>query len=263
MRTRPLLVLALALAAALPACSRDSATAPAATQESLDDLLVTLVQDYANPATAAVDRAGIGGSLFPDSHKLTAEQKAKIQALQDAYVKANAADIAALAAIDAQVRAAVAAKKSRAEVMAIIAKGDPIRARLARSFQQLQRDIFAVYTPAQQAWLTSRAPAPAACSPDALKSLTADQQKKIGDLRAAFMQATKPHMETVMKVGMEAASAARAGASRDEVAKILAKADAAMAAIKAAEQQLSNAILALLTPEQRNNACLVRMLTGR
>ncbi|MBK8058206.1 MAG: hypothetical protein IPK33_10065 [Gemmatimonadetes bacterium] len=47
------------------------------------------------------------------------------------------------------------------------------------------------------------------------------------------------------------------------MAKILAKADAAMQAVKAAEERLSAQILALLTPEQRNNACLVRMLTGR
>jgi len=147
--------------------------------------------------------------------------------------------------------------------MAILAKGDPIRARLARAFAQLQRDVFAVYTPAQQRWLTSGAPGPSACGADALKSLTPAQSTKIRELRAAFGESVKADLETIMKVGLEAMAAARAGASREEVAKILAKADAAMQAVKAAEERLSAQILAVLTPEQRNNACLVRMLTGR
>ena len=263
MTRRRALPFAFALLAAVSACSRDSATAPATTQESLDDISVDLVQEYANTAAAAIDRGGIGGSAFPDSLKLTAEQKAKIQALHEAYFKANAADVAALQAIEAQARAAIAANKSRAEVMAILAKGDPIRARLARAFAQLQRDVFAVYTPAQQRWLASGAPGPSACGADVLKSLTPAQSTKIRELRAAFGESVKADLETIMKVGLEAMAASRAGATREEVAKILAKADAAMQAVKAAEERLSAQILAVLTPEQRNNACLVRMLTGR
>jgi Spy/CpxP family protein refolding chaperone len=263
MHPRLALLAAFAIVATLPACSRDSATAPRAAQESLADLDVDLVREYGNTAAAAVDRAGIGGSEFPDSLRLSAEQKAKIQALHDAYRRANASDLAALQLIEQQLRAAITARRPRADILAILARAEPIRLRLAQSFAELQRAIFAVYTPAQQAWLTGRPTGPVACPRDVLSSLTTAQTRRIQVLRAGFAESVREHLETVRKVGEEVAAALRAGATRAEVTAILAKGEAAMVAIKAAEQRLAASIMELLTEEQRANACLVRALTGR
>jgi Spy/CpxP family protein refolding chaperone len=263
MTPRLALLAALAIVATLPACSRDSSTAPRAAQESLADLDVDLVREFGNTAAAAVDRAGIGGSEFPDGLRLSAEQKAKIQGLHDAYRRANAADLAALQQIEQQVRSAIAAQRPRADILAMLTRAEPIRLRLAQSFAELQRAIFAVYTPAQQAWLTGRPTGPAACPRDVLSALSAAQTRQIHALRAAFAESVRGHLETVAKVGEEVAAAIRAGATRAEVAAILTKGEAAMLAINAAEQRLATAILELLTAEQRANACLVRALTGR
>lgn len=245
--------------ATLAACSSDS-TAPA-TSEALDDLSVDLVQQYDATSASAMDRAGIGASEFPDSLKLTAEQKAQIQALHDAYKAANQADLAALRAIEAEAQAAIKAGKTREEVKAILAKAQPILARLATALAKLQRDIWAVYTPAQQAWITSKGRGDA-CSRDVLKGLTAEQTRQIAALKAAFAESVQGHLATIKAVHEEARAAVQAGASREQVAAILRKADAAMDAIKQAERRLAASILALLTPEQKNNACLVRLLIG-
>ncbi|MBL8980768.1 MAG: hypothetical protein JNL26_01205 [Gemmatimonadetes bacterium] len=246
--------------AALAACSSES-TAPAST-ESLDDLAVDLVQQFDATNAAAMDRAGIGGSEFPDSLKLTAEQKARIQALHDAYQVANQADLAALRAIELEVQAAIKAGKTREQVVAILAKAEPIRARLSASMAKLQADIWAVYTPAQQAWITSRGRGDASCSRDILKLLTPEQARQIAALKDAFAESVKGHLATIKAVGEEARAAAQAGATREQVNAILRKADAAMAAIQQAERRLAAAILDVLTREQKNNACLVRVLTG-
>lgn len=245
--------------ATLAACSSES-TAPVAT-ESLDDLSVELVQQYDATAASALDRAGIGGSEFPDSLKLTAEQKAQIQALHDAYKAANQADLAALRAIEAEVHAAIKAGKSREQVKAILAKAEPILARLATAMAKLQRDIWAVYTPAQQAWINGKGRGDT-CSRDVLKSLSAEQTRKIAELKAAFAESVKGHLETIKKVHEEARAAAQSGATREQVAAILRKADAAMEAIKQAERRLAASIMELLTPDQKKNACLVRLLIG-
>lgn len=256
MRRFPL-VIAITL---LAACAGDG-TAPAA-PEDLSDVNIELVQQYDATSAAAVDRAGIGGSEFPDSLKLTAEQKAKIQALHEAWRAANAADLAALAAIEAEAKAAIAAGKSRAEVMAILAKAEPIRLRLATAYAKLQLDIMAVYTPAQLAWIKGQRPGGDSCRPDVLSSLRPEQVKQIRELKAAFTEAVKGYIETIRAVHEEARAAAQAGASREEIKRILAKADAAMAAITQAERRLAAAILEVLTPEQKANPCLVRALIG-
>jgi Spy/CpxP family protein refolding chaperone len=243
----------------LAACSKDT-TAPA-TNESLDDLSVDLIQQYDATGASAMDRAGIGASDFPDTLKLTAEQKARIQALHEAYQAANQADLAALRAIKVEAEAAIKAGKSREQVRAILARADPIMARLATAMAKLQRDIWAIYTPGQQAWITGKGRNDV-CSRDVLKSLTAEQSKKIADLKAAFTESVKGHLETIKKVGAEARAAAQAGASREQVAAILRKADAAMEAVKQAERRLAASIMELLTPEQKKNTCLVRLLIG-
>ncbi len=246
---------------ALAACSSES-TAPAV-QEPASTSAVDLIQQFGATSAAAMDRGGIGGSEFPADLKLTAEQKAKIQALHDAFQKNHESDLTALKAVEQEVKAAVAAGKSRADIAAIITKAQPIMLRLAAAFAQLQRDVWAIYTPAQQAWITAKGRGEAACRPDVISQLTADQITKIRSLKAAFGEAVKGDLETIRKVNEEARAAKQGGASREEVAKILAKADAAMTALAAAEKRLASAILDVLTPAQKANACLVRALIGR
>lgn len=247
--------------AALTACSAES-TAPRAS-EAVDDTSVDLVQQFDATGAAAMDRAGIGGSELPDNLKLTAEQKARIQALHDAFHAANAADLAALKAIEGELKAAIAAKKDRAAIAAILAKAEPIRARLSVAFARLQREIWSVYTAEQQAWITSKGRGDSACRPDVVSKLSAAQVARIRELKSAFGESVKEFHVTIKKVHEEARAAAQAGATREQVAAILARAEPALTALKAAERRLATAILEVLTPEQKANACLVKALIGR
>ncbi len=243
------------------ACSSEP-TAPAAVSD-VDQLSVDLASQFADTRGGAVDKAGIGGVEFPDSLKLSAEQRAQIEALHAAFEKANAADLAALKAIEGEVRAAIKAGQSREDVAKILAKAAPIHGRLMAAHAKLAADIWKVYTPAQQSWITSRRRADGGeCRADAAKSLTAAQIEQIRVLKTRFTEAVKIHLETIKKVHEEARAARAAGASAEEIRKILARADAAMTAVQKAERELKAAILALLTEEQRNNRCLLRLLLG-
>ena len=173
-RLVPLLALA-----ALAACASDAGSPAAPAPLAADAIRVDLTSQFDATMAAALDRAGIGGSEFPDSLALTAEQKARIQALHAAFQQAHAADLAALKAIEAEARAAIAAKKPRDQVAAILARGAPIMARLMLAMAQLQRDVWAVYTAAQQAWITARMRAAAACPADVLSQLTEAQVQKL------------------------------------------------------------------------------------
>ncbi len=247
--------------AVLTACSSDT-TAPAA-EELLSGINTDLVQQYDATNASAMDRSGIGGSAFPDSIALTTEQKAKIQALHEAYRSANAADLAALAAIEAELKAAIRAGKPRAELAAILARAEPIHGRLRAALARLHSDIMAVYTPAQLAWLNNRGRDDKACRPDVLNSLSEAQVQKIRTLKAEFTEAVKGYVAAIQKVNEEARAAAQSGASREEIRKILEKAKAPLEALAKAERELANAILNVLTAEQKANACLVRALIGR
>jgi hypothetical protein len=130
-------VVLLGAIAVLSACDKSMPVSPASTADDVVDL----IPDYAVSPAASIDAAGIGGSLLPDALRLTAEQKAAIVALHDAFMKATADDIAALQAIEKDARAAVRAGRSREDVRAILAKADPIRARLDASFRKLRADI--------------------------------------------------------------------------------------------------------------------------
>lgn len=232
--------------AALTACDRSTPVAPSpATPETGT---IDLVPDYAVSAAATIDAAGIGAANLPDSLKLTAEQKAAISALHDAFMKANAADIAALKAIEQEAKAAIKAGKSRDEVRAILAKAIPIQTRLAAAFGKLQADIWAVYTPAQRAWIEAHRPH--GCGRGAL-NLTDDQVKQIRDLEQQFYASVKPDLDLIRSIVEEARQARAAGKSRDEVAAILARAAEPQQRVAAAEKRLEAAILALLTPTQR------------
>lgn len=229
---------------ALAACDSSSSVSPATDVADVVDL----VPDYAASEAASIDAAGIGAAQLPENLRLTVEQKAAIAALHDAFTKATAADVAALRLIEQEAKAAIKAGKSRDEVHAILSKADPIRARLETAFKKLQADIWAIYTPEQKAWIESHRPR--ACGPAAAK-LTDDQVKQIRDLQEVFVASVKSDLELVKSVAAEARKAREAGKSRDEIALILAKANEAQRRIADAERKLQDAILALLTPEQK------------
>lgn len=243
MRAR--VVVLLGVLAALAACDRSTPVSPSATPAAD---VIDLVPDYAVSPAASIDAAGIGASLLPDALKLTAEQKAAIAALHDAFMKANAADIAALQAIEQEARAAAKAGKTRDEVRAILAKAAPIRERLDAAFKKLQADIWAVYTPEQRAWIEAHRAK--GCGRGALQ-LTDAQVKQIRDLEQQFYASVKSDLELIRSIVDEARQARAAGKSRDEVAAILAKAAAPQQRVSDAEKKLNAAIMAVLTPDQR------------
>jgi len=243
MRARFLVL--LGAIAVLGACDRS--TTPVSPAGTSDDV-VDLVPDYAVSAAATIDAAGIGGSLLPDSLKLTAEQQAAIAALHDAFMKATAVDIAALRALEQEAKAAIRAGKSRADVRAILAKGAPIVMRLGVAFKKLQADIWAVYTPEQQAWIEAHHPQ--GCARGSLQ-LTQDQVTAIRDLEQRFYAAVKPDLDLIRSIVQDARAARQAGKSREEVAAILAQATEPQRRVAEAERALQAAILNVLTPDQR------------
>lgn len=242
MRSR--LVLVVGVVALFTACDKPTPVSP--TNGSND--VVDLVPDYAVSPAASIDAAGIGAANLPDALRLTVEQKASIVALHDAFMKANAADIAALAAIEREAKAAIKAGKSRDEVRTIIAKADPVRARLDAAFKKLQADIWAVYTPEQRAWIDAHRLKN--CGAAAAK-LTDDQITQIRALEQQFYTTVKPDLELIRAITDEAKQARAAGKSRDEVAAILARAAEPQRRVADAERTLQAAILALLTPDQQ------------
>jgi len=241
MRTR--LVILCGVIAALAACGPSEPVQPVtATSEVVD-----LVPDYAVSPAARFDAAGIGAAQFPESLRLTVEQKAAIAALHDAFMKATAADVAALRAIEQEAKAAAAAGKTREEIRAIVARAVPIRERLDAAFKKLQADIWAIYTPEQRAWIESHRPR---CDASALK-LTEEQVKQIRVLQDQFLATVKSDLDLIRSIAEEARAAREAGKSRQEVAAILAKAAEPHRRVAEAEKKLQEAILALLTPEQQ------------
>jgi len=238
-------VVLLGAIAVLGAC--DKSTTPVSPATTADDV-VDLIPDYAVSPAASIDAAGIGGSLLPDALRLTAEQKAAIAALHDAFMKAAAADVAALQAIEKEAKAAIRAGKTRDEVRAILAKADPVRARLDAAFKKLQADIWAVYTPEQKAWIDAHRVRD--CRAGSLR-LTDDQVKAIRDLEQQFYVTVKPDLELIRSIAEEARKAREAGKTREEIAAILARAVEPQRRVADAERKLQAAILALLTPDQR------------
>ena len=231
--------------AILGAC--DKSTTPVSPSTNAD-AVVDLVPDYAVSPAATIDAAGIGGSLLPDSLKLSAEQKAAIAALHEAFMKATAPDIAALRAIETEAKAAIRAGKTRDEVRAILAKSLPILTRLSAAFTKLQADIWAVYTPEQRAWIEAHHPRD--CTRGSLQ-LTDAQVHAIRDLEQQFFAAVKPDLDLIRSIVDQAKQAREAGKTRDEIAAILARAVEPQRRVAEAERKLQAAILAVLTPDQR------------
>jgi len=232
--------------ALLAACDRSAPVSPAATTDVSD--VVDLVPEYAVSPAASVDAAGIGGAQLPESLRLTVEQKAAITALHDAFMKATATDVAALRAIEQEARAAIRAGKPRDDVRSILEKAAPIRERLETAFRKLQADVWAVYTPEQRAWIESHRPR--ACGAD-VPRLTEAQVTQIRVLQDRFYASVKPDLELIRTIADEARKARADGKTREQVAAILARAAEPQRRVADAERKLQDAILELLTPEQK------------
>ena len=232
---------------ALGACSEDT-TSPADNALQFEEVadLAYGTADLADPGRHFIAHL----KLLPDSIKLSAEQAQQIRALLTAFFEATQADVQALAAIHQQARAARAAGQSFEEIRAILAQGDPIRARLHAAEQQLHADILALLTPAQIAWLESFRPF--ACRD---LRLTDAQKTEITALIAAFQTENQADLELVKSVFEQARAALEAGATRAELAAILEQARPAVERLRAARIELHNAIRAVLTPEQLASGC--------
>jgi len=251
----PLLAVILLSAAA---CDSSDSTSP--TNVSTATEAIDIVPDYAQSASAIMDRAGIGGAQFPDSLALTTEQKAAIQALHEAFTKENAADLALLQAIETEAKAARAANKSRDEVRTILEKALPIRVRMDARFAALRVAILAIYTPAQRAWIEANKVRE--CRNGNAPALTEAQLAQIKALRDAFETANRADIQLLRSVGEQVKEAKKAGKSDAEIKAILATADAARVRLRAAEKKLYEDIMAVLTAEQRAAWCVGRGMRG-
>ena len=251
-------LLLMVLTAALAACSENPAEPREDSSFLIDDAAVLAygAMDMADPGSHWMARL----HSLPDSLKLTAAQEQQIRALIAAFATATKPDMDALHAIHQEARAAKAAGKTEAEIRAIYAKGDPIRARLHAAEAKLHTDIFAVLTPAQQAWLKNGRPRPCA---DPKLQLTEAQKTQITALISAFEAANAADLDAIRKVHEEARAAHKAGASREQIAAILEKARAPMERVRNAQIALNASILALLTPEQRASGCFVKATTDK
>lgn len=243
----------IAIAALSLACSGES-TSPGTTDLSL--------LEAGAFGTALTSAGGYDAGIYqdrlinalPDELKLTDEQRAKIRALVEAFQQATKADREALGAILREAQQAIAAGKTRAEVGAILAKGNDIRRRLAAAEAKLKADIDAVLTAEQRAWILAHSPK--ACRADRFPPLTDAQKAQIRALEAAFQEQNRADLAVVKSVIEEAHAAMRAGKSREEVMQILQKAAAAVQRLEAARRTLRENILAVLTPEQKASGCL-------
>lgn len=255
MRMR-LLTAAFASVLALGACHSDPSGPPSPDETDIIDL----VPDYAISPAAEIDGAGVGASMLPENLRLTAEQKAQIAALHEAFMQDIADEVAALREIERQLRELRRNGGTRAERLALLDAAREILDELADRFQQLQEDIWAVYTPEQQAWIEAHRPR--VCGPDGPPRLTEAQIAEIRALRAAFHQAVADDLAFIKQVHQQARAAHQAGATREEIQAILDTAKPALDRIRAAERQLQQDILDVLTPAQKARWCIVRRLVA-
>jgi Spy/CpxP family protein refolding chaperone len=171
---------AVAAAVALTACER-TPTGPQDLEASLDEVdpvVITFAATQGLPggphvggdlppfmgAMPFTGGTGMGresrgpGAPFPDSLRLTDAQKAQIQALVEAYLAANAADMATMKAARVAAREAIKAGKTREEVRAILEAAKPAAERVRAAAAALREAIRNVLTPAQRAWLDAHRP---------------------------------------------------------------------------------------------------------
>lgn len=257
MRNR-LFALAACSALTLAACSRD----PVSVDEYgfVESEVLNLVPDYAVTSAAVIDGAGIGASRLPEALQLTAEQKAAIAALHEAFQTAHADEFQTLKDLESQIRELRRSGGDRQAAGALFAQAKAILDGLADDFAKLQEDIWAVYTAEQRAWTEEHRPR--MCDRRGPPQLTEDQVARIRALKAAFQAAIADDLALVKQIHESARTAKQNGASAEEVRAILATAQAILDRIKAAERQLMADIDALLTPEQRERWCVVRRHTA-
>ncbi len=242
----------MALAAmSLGACSNDS-TAPSQLDLSLEAGAF---------GTAITMNGGYDAGLFqerlinalPDEIKLSDDQRASIRSLVQAFEASTKEDRQALGAILKKAREAGAAGKSRTEIEEILRTGAAYRERLGAAERKLVRDIEAVLTEEQRAWI--RAHKPAACRPESFPPLSDAQKSSIHALEAAFRENNRADLEIMRSVMEEVRAAVRDGRPREEVAAIMRRGAEAATRLATARKRLHNDILGVLTPQQRASRC--------
>lgn len=232
---------------ALAACGKD-VTAPAANSTELDE---------AAELAFSTSFISNGGSMFvpdvlrhlPEALRLSPAQESSIKALLEAFRDATKADREALIAIGRRAHDAAAAGASSEAVRAILAEGNPIRARLEAAETKLRADILAVLTPQQKAFIESHEPH--AC----INSLTPEQRTQISALFAAFEQANQADLDAIKAAFEQARTAQHNGATRAQIEAILENARPAVVRVRQAQLQLAVAIAGVLTPGQLASAC--------
>ena len=220
------LVLLIA-AGTIAACSHDTITAPAP--------FTTAATTTDGTPTAGTPNGfrgwRPGGALralrrLPDNLKLTEAQRTQIKALMQRFELATKSDREAMMTLMKAVRAARQAGQSEEQIRQLLARGEPIRQRLAQAAERLKQAIGGVLTAEQKAWLAEDARLQReAC--EAAK-LTDAQRAQIKSIVQAFMQAHKNDTPEQRR---------------------------------AARPELRTQIVAVLTPEQRASTC--RSLPGR
>ena len=244
-------------AAALVACSSET-TAPNSTAAT-DEITSFSIGAF---GTALTSVGGYDADLYqlrlahglPDDLKLTADQQARIKALVDAFQAATKADREALIALLRSAEDARKAKKSKAEIKAILDQGIPIHARLAAAEADLKAHIDAVLTPAQRDWLAAHAPK--RCDPSKFIPLTDAQKAQMKAFEQAFETSNKADLETV-KTGLKAIyEAVEAGKSKADVQALLDSIKPAIERLATARQALRAQLESVLTPEQKASGCV-------
>ena len=210
--------------------------------------------DYAISSAAVVDGAGIGAARLPDELQLTAEQKAAIAALHEAFMADHADEVAALRQLEQQIKQKRRSGAPREEIHALLEQARPILQGLADDFAALQEAIWAIYTPEQRAWIESHKPR--VCDRRGPPRLTDEQIAQIRALQQAFQEAMADEFAAIKEAHQKAREAKAAGASAEEIRAILATVKDEMEAIREAEQRLEQAILDVLTPDQRARWCI-------
>ncbi|MEP6905639.1 MAG: Spy/CpxP family protein refolding chaperone [Gemmatimonadales bacterium] len=243
--------------ATLVACSSDNTTSPAtSTDQQVTDFSIDA---FGSVLTSA---GGYDAELYelrlfhalPDDLKLTSDQETQIKALVEAYKKDTKADNDALDAILKQAREAVKAKKTAAEVKAILDHGAPIVAKLNAAAEALKTKIDAILTPAQRAWLADHAPKK--CKKGSFPPLTDAQKALMKGYEQAFEQQNKADLATV-KAGMDQIKGAvTSGKTPAEIQAILDSIKPALDRLATARKTLHTQLESVLTAEQKASGCL-------
>jgi hypothetical protein len=231
------------------ACGSDS-TAPRPDEEES----IQVLPDYFSSIAVAFDAAGIGGSMFPDSLKLSLEQKAAILAMHQAFAILNRDKFVELQQIELAARAARDAGQPKYVVDSIIASAQELRDEVADAFDQLHEQIWNTYTPAQRAWLEMNRLR--ICGPEGPPRLSEEQMARIRDLIADFQNDIQDELEQIRVLAFDAFQAKQAGRPDSVVIDILLRARVPLERLIAREKDLNKQILDVLTPQQRARLCI-------